>query len=157
MCLFALHAHDSPLSGFRIQNGEFRGRRFELIMRVYIADDQARVRDALRLLLTQEHDLQVVGEADDARLLLREAKKLRPDLILLDWELPGLSETHPLESLRKAAPAAKVIALSGQSDKSAVALREGAFAFVSKTDPPEVLLAALYSAQKPHDTNTKPD
>lgn len=126
-------------------------------MRVYIADDQSQVRAALRLLLAQEQDVQLVGEADNVRMLLREAKKLRPDLILLDWELPGLPGLHPLENLRKAAPAAKVIALSGQSDKTAAALREGAFAFVSKTDPPEVLLAALYSAQRPHDTNSKPD
>lgn len=126
-------------------------------MRVYIADDQLRVRDALRLLLSQEQDLQLVGEAADARLLLREARALRPDLILLDWELPGLADTHPLAALRKAAPNSMLLALSGQPDKSAVAMREGAFTFVAKTDPPEVLLDAIYSAKRAHDNKPKPD
>lgn len=120
-------------------------------MRVYIADDQARVRAALRLLLAQEQDLYVVGEAENAREMLRETHKLHPDLILLDWELPGLPETHPLKLLQEANPVMSVVALSGQPDKRQAALLEGAFAFVSKTDPPETLLAALYSAKQAYD------
>lgn len=59
-------------------------------MRVLIADDRPQVRSALRLLLKQEPDVTVVGEAEDAEQALELAIGERPELVLLDWELPGL-------------------------------------------------------------------
>ena len=69
-------------------------------MRVLLADDQAQVRSALRLLLTQEPGLSVVGEATEAQALLAQAEDIHPDMVLLDWELPGLQAADPLSTLR---------------------------------------------------------
>ena len=112
-------------------------------MRVLLADDQTKVRSALRLLLEQEPGLSVVGEAAEAEDLLVQVEVTQPDLVLLDWELPGLRTDDRLSVLRALCPQLKVIALSGQPEARRAALSAGADAFVSKGEPPERLLAAL--------------
>ena len=127
-------------------------------MRVLIADDQPQVRSALRLLLKQEPDLAVVGEADDAERALALSAEQRPDLVLLDWELPGQGAAGPLRSagqrllpaLRVCCPHLKVIALSGRPEARQAALDAGVDAFVSKGDPPERLLAAVDDCRHGH-------
>ena len=120
-------------------------------MRIFLADDQAKVRSALRLLLEQEPGLCVVGEATEVEELLTQLKTTRPDLMLLDWELPHLSVAkrsagsgeHLLSALHIQCPNLRVIALSGRPEARQAALAAGADAFVSKGDPPERLLATL--------------
>jgi DNA-binding NarL/FixJ family response regulator len=112
-------------------------------MRVLLADDQTKVRSALRLLLEQEPEMSVVGEAADAEDLLAQAEATQPDLVLLDWELPSLRTDDWLPTLRTLCPHLKVIALSGRPEARQAALDAGAEAFVSKGDPPERLLAAM--------------
>ena len=120
-------------------------------MRILIADDQPQVRSALRLLLGHEPGVTVVGEADDAERTLELAARQRPDLVLLDWELPGLPAAGPstnggqhlLLALRACCPGMKVVALSGRPEARQPALDAGADVFVSKGDPPERLLAAM--------------
>ena len=120
-------------------------------MRVLIADDQPQVRSALSLLLRQEPGVTVVGEADNAVRALELAAGRRPDLVLLDWELPGtlaaarsmMSEHDLLSALRARCPRLKVIDLSGRPEARRAALTAGVDAFVSKGDPPERLLAAV--------------
>lgn len=115
-------------------------------MRVLLADDQAEVRSALKLLLEQDSEIAVVGEAADADALLAVTQATEPDIVLLDWELPGHRVVQVLPKLRACAPKAKVIALSGRLEARRAALAAGADAFVSKGDPPERLLAALHAA-----------
>ena len=113
-------------------------------MRVLLADDQPKVRSALRLLLEQEPGMSVVGEAAEAEGLLAQVSAVHPDLVLLDWELPGLQVASPvLPTLRTLCPRLSVIALSGRPDARRAALAAGADAFVSKGDPPERLMAAV--------------
>jgi two-component system response regulator DesR len=112
-------------------------------MRVLLADDQAKVRSALRLRLEQEPGINVVGEATEADELLAQVGAARPDIVLLDWELPGLPRNDALSALRARCPHLKVIALSGRPEARRAALEAGADAFVSKGDPPEQLLAAV--------------
>ena len=112
-------------------------------MRVLLADDQSKVRSALRLLLEQEPELSGVSEATDADELLAQVGTFRPDIVLLDWELPGLEADGLLPTLRELCPRLKVIALSGRPEACRAALAAGADAFVSKGDPPERLLAAV--------------
>jgi DNA-binding NarL/FixJ family response regulator len=114
-------------------------------VRVLIADGQPKVRFALRKLLERQPGLEVVGEVVQARDLLTQAEASSPDLVLLSWELPGLAAVGSLSALREACPALSVIALSGRSEARRAALDAGADAFVSKTDPPERLLAAIGS------------
>jgi DNA-binding NarL/FixJ family response regulator len=114
-------------------------------MRVLLADDQAQVRSALQTLLKQERGVSVVGEASEARDLLTQIGATHPDLVLLDWELPGLPAIGSLPALRMICPTLLVIALSGRPEVRQEALAAGVDAFVSKIDPPERLLAALHA------------
>ena len=112
-------------------------------MRILLADDQSRVRFALRVLLERQPGLEVAGEAVDADDLFIQVEATCPDLVLLGWELPGLAATHSLSALHRACPDLRVIALSGRPEARRAALSAGVNAFVSKTDPPERLLAAI--------------
>ena len=111
--------------------------------RILLADDQPGVRFALRVLLERQPGMLVVGEAWDGAGLLAAAQAANPNLVLLDWELPGMDAARVLAALRMARPDLQVIALSGRPEARKVALAEGANAFVSKSDPPENLLAAI--------------
>jgi DNA-binding NarL/FixJ family response regulator len=113
-------------------------------MHILLADDQAEVRSALRLLLEQEPGIAVVGEAAEAGMLLTQEAACLPDLVFLDWELPGSQATKLLRVLRSRSHLI-VIALSGRPEARQAALDAGADAFVSKGDPPEQLLATLYA------------
>lgn len=116
-------------------------------MRILLADDQPELRSAIRFLLEQEADVCIVGEAADAISLLAGAAQWHPDLVLLDWELPGLSNTGSarsvINSLYASCPRVHIIVLSGRPEAGRHALASGATYFVSKADPPERLLAAL--------------
>ena len=111
-------------------------------MRIFLADDQANVRSALRCLFEQEPGLIIVGEAAQNDDLLAGIARARPDLLLLDWELPGLSAAPLVQRLH---PAVKVIILSSRPEARRAALDAGADAFVSKGDAPECVLEAIRS------------
>lgn len=121
-------------------------------MRVLLADDQAWLRSAVRLLLEQEPDIEVVGEAAEATVLLSIIDAVSPDLLLLDWELPGarasISGDSLLHRLHSCCPHIAVIVLSGRPEAAARALHAGADYFVSKADPPEALLTAVLNVRK---------
>jgi DNA-binding NarL/FixJ family response regulator len=111
--------------------------------RVLLADDQPQVRSALRLLLEQGAQAEIVAEAATIEDLLNCRPTPTPETILLDWELPGLSLAASLPAIRKAYPQAQIVALSSRPEARQAALQAGADRFVCKGDPPEWLLAAL--------------
>jgi DNA-binding NarL/FixJ family response regulator len=117
-------------------------------MRILLADNQPRVRYALRVLLERQPGLQVVGEAVDADGLLDQAEATHPDLVLLGWELPGLVAMGSLPALRRVCSDLLVIVLSGRPEARRASLDAGADAFVSKSDPPDRLLAAIGKQEK---------
>jgi two-component system invasion response regulator UvrY len=112
-------------------------------MRVFIIDDQAQVRSALRKLLKHRLNMQVVGEAVDTHSLWIELEAARPDVLLLDWGVLGSHPDELLPTLRAHYPRLSVIVMSGQPEVRRAALAAGADAFISKTDPPDQLLALL--------------
>lgn len=113
------------------------------MMRVLLADDQFAVRSALRLLLEQEKDVQVVGETADSTALLLAVMQKTPELVLLDWELPGLPPVQLLRLLRYERPFLKIVAMSSRPEARQAALAAGIAAFVSKSEPPERVLAVI--------------
>jgi DNA-binding NarL/FixJ family response regulator len=115
-------------------------------MRILLADDQPKVRFALRTLLERQPGFEVVGEARSGQDLRDQIDPARPDLVLLDWELPGERALDTLFDLRTMYPTLRVIALSGRSEARQAALQAGVDAFVSKSDPPERLLSAIRDA-----------
>ncbi len=124
-------------------------------MDILVADDRPWICSALRLLLEQESGIRVLGEAADLETLLTEIKAARPDLLLLDWELPGRdrngsparSHSQFLALLREMRPGLQIIALSSRPEARCESLTAGANAFVSKGDPPELLLATVHRMQ----------
>lgn len=112
-------------------------------MRVLIADDRIGIRSALRLLLEQEQGIDVVGEAEDADALTTLVRDVQPDVVLLDWELPSRSMVGLLPAILEKASEVSWVVLSGRVEARVEALAAGADAFVSKGDPPEVLLEVL--------------
>lgn len=112
-------------------------------MRILIADEEPRVRSALRLLLHQDSGASEIFEAGDGEAALRCAAKKHLDLVILDWNLPKTGGYTALKALRAAQPEVVIIVLNSQSETRTTALATGADAFVSKADPPERLLAAI--------------
>jgi DNA-binding NarL/FixJ family response regulator len=106
----------------------------------------------MRLLLEQDPELEIVGEAVEAKALVAKTAQLHPHLVLLDWELPGQKGTgggrELLCELHAVSPGLCVIVMSGRPEAGQRAREAGADYFVSKADPPEVLLAALRAAKQ---------
>jgi len=117
--------------------------KLENSMRVLLADKQPKVRFALHTLLKQQPDVTVLGEALDTASLLDQVERCRPDLVLLDWSLPGHNAAEFLVRLRRNHPNLCVIVMSGRPESGRIALAAGADAFVSKADPPDRLLDAI--------------
>ncbi len=109
-------------------------------MRVYIADDDAEVRRALRLLLEQEGGYEVVGEAAHTHGLVGLAESAAADLVIIDWELPGQVGRRLLAAIHELSQAPRIIAVSTLSDLRERTLGAGADAFAAKCNPPDQLL-----------------
>ena len=114
-------------------------------MRVLVADDDARVCAALRLVLEQVPGWAVVGELRSARDLVRQVTRRRPDVLVLDWDQPVLERGAVLAALRARCPGLRVITLGNDPTARRAALLAGADYFAAKTDPPDDLLACLHA------------
>jgi DNA-binding NarL/FixJ family response regulator len=119
--------------------------RFKKTMRVLLADDQPRVRSAIRLLLEQQQVARVVEEVTNAQELLDHVRNRCPDMLLLDWELPGLVPDELPTTLHTLNPGLFIIVLDSIPHTRQAALEAGANEFVSKNEPPERLLTAIRS------------
>ena len=113
---------------------------------VLIADDQALVRAGFRMILEAEEDMEVVGEAADGREAVAEARRLRPDVVLMDVRMPdvdGIDATRRL--LGDGGSDTKIVMLTTFDMDEYVydALRAGASGFLLKDVPPEQLVAGI--------------
>ena len=119
-------------------------------IRVLIADDQALVRSALRLILEGDPELTVLGEAADGQGALDAARRLRPDIILLDLHMPGRDGVWASERISELAPDVKVLVLTAfDTDRLvASALRAGAVGFLLKDSDPDRLVSAIHTVAK---------
>lgn len=114
-------------------------------MQILLADDNPEVRSALRLLLEQEPILATIDEVADARTLLAHLSQSCPAVLLLDWELPGLQHGDFLNIVRSSCQEVKIIALSSKFEARQAALAARVDAFISKAEPPEIILSTLRS------------
>ena len=114
-------------------------------IRVFIVDDHALVRAGFRLILGAEADIEVVGEADSAELALPQIRKLRPDVVLCDLHLPGLSGLEVTERVVRGDYGTKVIVVSVLEDGPMPRrlLEAGAFGYVGKASDASELLRAV--------------
>ena len=112
-------------------------------MHLVIADQQAATRSALQMLLREEPDLWVVGEAADSEALMAQVVAHGPDCVLIEWRLPGRHMVDLIPTLHGRNRRPRVIVLSGRPELEETALAAGADAFFNMGDPPRLLLALL--------------
>jgi DNA-binding NarL/FixJ family response regulator len=112
--------------------------------RILIVDDHPLTRGALATLLAQS-GFDVVGEAGDGSEAIVAARRLQPDLVLLDLSMPELDGLAALPRLREAAPECEVVVLtaSGTEENLLAAIRGGAAGYLLKSEPPERIAAFL--------------
>jgi DNA-binding NarL/FixJ family response regulator len=113
---------------------------------VLVADDQALVRVGLRKILESEPEMRVVGEAGDGEDAVASARRLRPDVVLMDIRMPVLDGIEATRRIVRAQPATRVLILTTFGLDSYVydALRAGASGFMLKDAPPEEIAAAVH-------------
>jgi len=116
------------------------------VIRAVVVDDHAVVRAGIKLLLDREEDIEVVGEAGNAKDAVFNARALKPDVILLDVVMPGQSGIDVLPTLLKESPETHVLVLSMQDDPSYVreAFAAGAAGYVLKEAADEEVVAAVH-------------
>lgn len=103
---------------------------------VLVVDDEADLRDVLRLRLEADGRFQIVGEADDGTKAIDMASELQPDVVLLDLLMPGLDGREALPSIVAAAPTSMIVIFSAVPSKNAAeeTTSLGAFAYLEKTN-----------------------
>ncbi len=87
-----------------------------MAIRVYLVDDHALVRAGMKMILAGEVDIEVIGEADTGEVALAQVRQLKPDVVLCDIHLPGLSGLEVTERITRSLPETKVIAVSVLED-----------------------------------------
>ena len=114
-------------------------------LRVFLADDHAVVREGLKALINSQAGMTVVGEADDGLGACEQVPALRPDVVVMDVSMPGLTGSQATERLRKECPLVKVLALTVHEDKGYIRqlLVAGAAGYVLKRTAPEELIRAI--------------
>jgi len=117
---------------------------------IVLIDDQAIVRAAFKSLLERVAHFRVVGDAGDARAGIDLVQKLRPDVVVLDITMPGLSGIDAVGPLKKASPQSRVLMASQHEGMKFVqqALQAGADGYLSKDSEPEELALAIESIRR---------
>jgi DNA-binding NarL/FixJ family response regulator len=119
-------------------------------IRLIIADDQRLFRQSLRIVLEHESHLKVIGEASDGQEAYELAKALRPDMVLMDVEMPKLDGIAATKILVKALVGIKVLILSSYSDDDRViqGIQAGAVGYIVKDATPEEFVKIIRATQE---------
>lgn len=119
-----------------------------MTIRLLLVDDHAVVRSGLRMLLDNETDLEIVGEAGTGREALQQVEQLRPDLVLMDIGLPDLSGIEVTQQIKQHWPQVAIVALTIHEDEEYFfkMLQAGISGYVPKRAAPEELLTAVRTA-----------
>jgi len=116
--------------------------------RLLLVDDHAVVRSGLRMLLENERDVEIIGEASSAAEAIEAATRLQPNVILMDIGLPDLSGIDATREIKKRLPEVAIVALTIHEDEEYFfkMLEAGATGYVPKRAAPEELLTAIRAA-----------
>lgn len=114
-------------------------------LRVLLVDDQELVRYGFRLVLEAEDDIVVVGEASDGAEGVREAARLKPDVVLMDIRMPTMSGIEATQQISDIVPSTRVLVLTtyDNDEYAFAALRAGAAGFLLKNTRPAELVSAV--------------
>jgi two-component system response regulator NreC len=119
-----------------------------MTIRLLLVDDHAVVRSGLKMLLENERDVEILGEASSAAEAIESAVRLKPDVILMDIGLPDLSGIDATREIKKRVPEVAIVALTIHEDEEYFfkMLESGASGYVPKRAAPEELLTAIRAA-----------
>jgi len=119
-------------------------------MRILIADDHGVVREGMKVLIDNQPDMEVVGEAEDGLMVTQLAKELSPDIIIMDISMPNLNGVEATRLILEENPDIRVIALSVHLDKHFVTemLKAGASGYVLKSCLFDEVLRALRTVNR---------
>lgn len=119
-------------------------------IRIILADDHEVVRDGLCSLLEREDDLEIIAQTDNGRTAVALAKKLSPDVIIMDIGMPDLNGIEATRQIAAEAPEVKVVALSMHSDRGFVAemLKAGASGYLPKDSSAREVVRAIHTVVK---------
>jgi len=122
----------------------------EAPIRVLLVDDHAVVRKGMRALLEREPGIDVVGEADDGGRAVQAVERLRPDVILMDLEMPGIGGVEATRLIADSHAESKVVVLTSHAAEEDVfpALKAGAQGYLLKHSAPEDVLRAIHQAHR---------
>lgn len=112
-------------------------------VRVLIVDDSEVVRESLRQLLALEDDIEVVGEAGDGWEAIEQTSQLKPDVVLMDVNLPSLSGIDATVRIKRKFPQASVVFLAAEAIWHDQGLAAGGDAYITKDEPSDHLLGAI--------------
>jgi DNA-binding NarL/FixJ family response regulator len=117
----------------------------ERTIRILIADDHGIVREGLRAVLGPEPDMDVVGEAATGKEVVEQATELRPDVVLMDIQMPQINGIEATRRILEVNPSVRVVVLTMFEDDGSVlsAMRTGARGYVLKGAPPSQILKVL--------------
>jgi two-component system, NarL family, response regulator NreC len=117
-------------------------------IRVLLADDHNLIRAGLRLVVSQQPDFVVAGEAENGRQAVALAEQLKPDIVVMDIKMPDLNGIEACQQIREALPDTQVVMLSMHSDEAYVlrALKAGARAYLLKDSAEADLARAIRAA-----------
>lgn len=113
------------------------------VVRVVLVDDQALVRAGFRLILEAEDDVEVVAEAADGAAALDAARRHRPDVVLMDIQMPGMDGLEATRRLSAEGTTVVVLTTFERDDYIVDAIRAGASGFLVKNAPADELVAAV--------------
>ena len=119
-------------------------------IRLLLVDDHAVVRKGMRALLDREPGLEVVGEAENGEQAVRAAERLRPDVILMDLEMPGIGGIEATRHISATQPESRIVVLTSHAAEEDVfpALKAGALGYLLKHSAPEDVLQAIRQAYR---------
>jgi two-component system response regulator NreC len=121
-------------------------------IRVLIADDHEIVRTGLRMMLSAQEGITIVGEAEDGRQALELAEELRPDVVLMDLTMPDMNGIEATRRILECCPESKVLALTIHEDEAYFfqMLNAGAMGYVPKRAAPVDLMRAIQVVNQGH-------
>ena len=120
------------------------------LIRLLIADDHPVVRDGLRAMLATQPDMELLGEAATGTEAVTQARALRPDVVLMDLQMPGLDGPGAIATLREQAPEVRVLVLTTYGTDADItrAVDAGATGYLLKDAPREQLFGAIRAAAR---------
>lgn len=114
-------------------------------LKILLAEDHQTVREGIKLLVNAQNDMEVVGEVSDGELAIKEALRLRPDLVVMDISMPNMNGLKATKKLRSVYPEIKILTLTRHTDDGYLQqlIGAGANGYVLKQSAPTDLINAI--------------